>query len=56
MAAECGWISGEFGNPEVTAHRNRNSTFEPIILPKGQSCFTGFDDKIISIYARGVTT
>ncbi|MBJ6728033.1 IS256 family transposase, partial [Geomesophilobacter sediminis] len=30
--------------------------FDPLILPKGQSRFTGFDDKIISMYARGMTT
>jgi len=49
-------ISGEFGNLEVTAPRDRNSTFEPVILPKGETRFTGFDDKIISMYARGMTT
>ena len=27
-----------------------------VILPKGESRFTGFDDKIISMYARGMTT
>jgi len=49
-------ISGEFGNLEVTTPRDRNSTFEPVILPKGETRFTGFDDKIISMYARGMTT
>ena len=49
-------ITGEFGNLEVTTPRDRNSTFEPVILPKGETRFTGFDDKIISMYARGMTT
>ncbi len=49
-------ISGDFGNLEVTTPRDRNSTFEPVILPKGETRFTGFDDKIISMYARGMTT
>jgi putative transposase len=49
-------VKGEFGSLEVTVPRDRNGTFEPIILPKGQSRFTGFDDKIISMYARGMTT
>jgi putative transposase len=49
-------ISGDFGNLEVTPPRDRNSTFEPVILPKGETRFTGFDDKIISMYARGMTT
>lgn len=49
-------ISGEFASLEVTTPRDRNSTFEPVIIPKGEIRFTGFDDKIISIYARGMTT
>ena len=36
--------------------RDRNGTFEPQILAKHQTRFTGFDDKIISMYARGMTT
>jgi transposase-like protein len=28
----------------------------PVIIPKGQTRFTGFDDKIISLYSRGMTT
>jgi len=49
-------ISGDFGNLDITTPRDRNSTFEPVILPKGETRFTGFDDKIISMYARGMTT
>lgn len=49
-------IKGEFGNLDVAVPRDRQSTFEPVILPKGQSRFTGFDDKIIALYARGMTT
>jgi putative transposase len=49
-------IKGEFGNLDVTVPRDRDATFEPVILPKGQSRFTGFDDKIIALYARGMTT
>jgi len=49
-------ITGEFGNLDTTTPRDRNSTFEPVILPKGETRFTGFDDKIISMYARGMTT
>jgi putative transposase len=36
--------------------RDRNSSFEPQIVPKGQTRFEGFDDKILSLYARGMTT
>ena len=49
-------IKGEFGNLEIEVPRDRNSTFEPVIIRKGETRFTGFDDKIISIYARGMTT
>lgn len=49
-------VKGEFGTLEVTVPRDRNGSFDPQILPKGQSRFTGFDDKIISMYARGMTT
>ena len=49
-------VKGEFGNLAVSVPRDRNASFEPVILPKGESRFTGFDDKIISMYARGMTT
>jgi len=49
-------VKGEFGNLDIAVPRDRDSSFEPIIIPKGQSRFTGFDDKIIALYARGVTT
>jgi putative transposase len=49
-------VKGEFGNLDIIVPRDRNSKFEPIIIPKGESRFTGFDDKIISMYARGMTT
>jgi len=49
-------LKGEFGTLDVTVPRDRDASFEPIILPKGQSRFTGFDDKIIAMYARGMTT
>ena len=49
-------VKGEFGNLDVSVPRDRNATFEPVIIPKGVSRFTGFDDKIISMYARGMTT
>jgi transposase-like protein len=36
--------------------RDRKATFDPKIVAKGQTRWTGFDDKIISMYARGMTT
>ncbi len=49
-------LKGEFGNLPLDVPRDRNSTFEPQIVPKGQTRFDGFDDKILSLYARGMTT
>ena len=49
-------IQGEFGKLELAAPRDRNGSFEPQIVPKGQRRFEGFDQAIISLYARGLTT
>jgi putative transposase len=35
--------------------RDRNGTFEPQLIPKRQKYFTGFDDKILAMYARGMS-
>ena len=49
-------IKGEFGEVEIAVPRARDSSFEPLIVKKGQKRFEGFDDKILSLYARGMTT
>lgn len=49
-------IKGEFGEAQINVPRDRNSEFEPIIVRKGQTRFDGFDDKILSLYARGMST
>jgi putative transposase len=49
-------IKGEFGKLPIEIPRDRDSSFEPVIIPKGQTRFAGFDDKIISLYSRGMTT
>ena len=49
-------IKGEFGEAEISVPRDRNGEFEPVIVRKGQKRFNGFDDKILSLYARGMTT
>src|SRR5215216_6823635 len=49
-------LKGDFGSMPLEVPRDRNSTFEPQIVPKGQTRFEGFDDKILSLYARGMTT
>ncbi|MFT4439232.1 transposase, partial [Caballeronia sp. 15715] len=35
--------------------RDRDGSFAPILIPKHERRFTGFDDKIIAMYARGMT-
>lgn len=49
-------IKGDFGTSEVSIPRDRNGAFEPQLIPKGQTRFNGFDDKILSLYARGMST
>jgi putative transposase len=49
-------VKGDFGELKIEVPRDRMGTFEPQILPKHQSRFTGFDEKIISMYARGMST
>jgi putative transposase len=49
-------LKGDFGEIELETPRDRNATFEPRIVEKGQTRFTGFDDKILSMYARGMST
>ena len=49
-------VKGEFGEITVETPRDRNCSFEPQILKKHQTRFDGFDDKILSMYARGMTT
>lgn len=49
-------LKGDFGEMEVETPRDRNGTFEPKIVAKHQTRWTGFDEKILSMYARGMTT
>jgi transposase-like protein len=45
----------EDGEVEIAVPRDRAGSFEPQLIAKGQTRFDGFDDKIISLYARGMT-
>ena len=49
-------LKGDFGEIELETPRDRSGSFEPKIVGKGQTRFTGFDEKIISMYAHGMTT
>lgn len=49
-------LKGDFGEMRIETPRDRNGSFEPQIVKKHQTRFDGFDDKILSMYARGMTT
>ena len=49
-------VKGSFGELVLETPRDRNGTFEPQIIEKHQTHFTGFDANIISLYARGLST
>ena len=49
-------LQTDHGPMEIAVPRDREGTFEPQIVPKHQKEFRGFDDKILSMYARGLTT
>lgn len=49
-------LKSDSGEIPLEIPRDRNSEFEPQIIKKNQTRFDGFDDKIISMYSRGMTT
>ncbi|HEY7348783.1 MAG TPA: IS256 family transposase [Ktedonobacterales bacterium] len=49
-------LKGEQGQVEIEVPRDRQGSFEPQLVQKGQTRLEGFDDKIIALYARGMTT
>ena len=44
----------EDGPIRIEVPRDREGSFEPILIPKYERRFTGFDDKIVTMYARGI--
>lgn len=46
-------VKGNCGEVELDIPRDRQSTFAPIIVPKGERTLRGLDDKILALYARG---
>jgi putative transposase len=49
-------LATEHGKVGIDAPRDRQGTFEPKIVRKRQRRFVGFDDKILALYARGMST
>ncbi len=49
-------VRSKYGEFEVDVPQDRNSSFDPKVLPKRQKDISAIDDKIISMYAKGMTT
>jgi putative transposase len=49
-------VSGELGEFTLDTPRDRQGTFEPQLIGKHQRRLTGFDEKILALYAKGMTT
>ena len=49
-------ISGDFGEVDIAIPRDRDASFTPQLLPKHQRRVPGFNERILSLYARGLST
>lgn len=48
-------VETKYGSISVQTPRDRNGSFEPIIIEKRQTKLTGFEDKCVSLYAKGMS-
>jgi putative transposase len=49
-------VSGDMGDITLQTPRDRNGTFDPKLVGKHQRRLAGFDEKILTLYAKGMTT
>lgn len=49
-------VKSKFGEFELDIPRDRNADFEPVIVPKNQRNIDSIEDKVINLYARGLST
>ena len=49
-------VQGDLGEVTLSTPRDRDGTFEPQLVPKHQRRVPGFDEKILALYAKGMTT
>ena len=49
-------VQGGMGELTLSTPRDREGTFEPLLIPKHQRRVPGFDEKILALYAKGMTT
>lgn len=48
-------VKTKYGNMKIKTPRDREATFNPVIIEKGQTKLTGFEDKCICLYAKGLS-
>lgn len=49
-------VQGDLGRVPLQIPRDRHSTFEPVLVPKGQRRLAGLEEKVVALYARGSST
>ena len=49
-------LKGQHGEVQIEVPRDRNGSFEPQLVRKGQTRLTSFDDQILSLYSKGMST
>jgi putative transposase len=49
-------VQGDLGGLTIDTPRDRDGTFAPVLIPKHQRRLPGFDEKILALYAKGMTT
>ena len=49
-------LKSQYGEFEISVPRDRNGEFEPKLIPKYQRDICGIEEKVISLYARGMST
>src|SRR5689334_16265441 len=49
-------VGGDLGEVTIATPRDRDGTFQPQLIPKHQRRIPGFDEKILALYAKGMTT
>ena len=49
-------VKGEMGELKLEIPRDKHATFQPRLIPKHQRQIESFDEKILALYAKGMTT
>jgi len=49
-------VKTQFGEHTIEVPRDRNGDFEPVVVPKNKRDISGIEEKVISLYARGMST